>query len=431
MIVPPSARFRLYTQPRSYFEVLKGGGSEADVSALERALEGMFGVKHAICMPQGRVAVYFAIKHLVKPGQEVILSPYTIADVINMVICAGAKPVFADIERHTCNIDPSKIEALITKDTGAVMITHLHGLVSNAHLIQAICSQHGIPLIEDSAQAFGALEKGQRAGAIGDVGCVSFGMFKNINTFYGGALLTSDDDLAAAIRAELAELPKMSAVYILKRAMKGLVTDVVTHPLLFKAFTFWIFRYGCLHDVEAINKRVRTELDTSRKKSYPQSYAVRYTPAQARVGLQQLASVDKNNQARIERGQRYHQALSQIEGLIVPPFSNELSHIYTYYPVQCDEPERLVKCLMQHGCDIQVQHLKNCADLESFKDFYRDCPNARQTAGRVILLPTYPRYPLAEVDRNIRAIQSYFESKRLKSEGYESASPVQEQLKVA
>src|SRR6185503_17787272 len=102
-----------------------------------------------------------AVKALIKPGRKVILSPYTIADVVNMVVCAGGEPVFADIERETCNVDAAEVERLIDDQTGAVMVTHFYGLACDIERIAKICKDRNVPLIEDAAQAFGVRVNGK------------------------------------------------------------------------------------------------------------------------------------------------------------------------------------------------------------------------------------------------------------------------------
>ncbi|MCZ6736268.1 MAG: hypothetical protein O7C65_10825, partial [Planctomycetota bacterium] len=79
-----------------------------------------------------------------------------------------------------------------------------------------------------------------------------------------------------------------------------------------------------------------------------------------------------------------------------------------YFPIQCSNRQRLLAWLMHQKRDVAAQHLRNCADLPGFSPFYRDCPQARKTADQVVLLPTYPRYPMSEVEKNIDAIRSYF-----------------------
>ena len=132
---------------------------------------------------------------------------------------------------------------------------------------------------------------------------------------------------------------------------------------------------------------------------------------QARLLLSKLDRVEMDTATRIRYAGIYHEGLSGLNELILPPFKIDGSHIYTYYPIQYKDRLKLVKWLIKHYCDLGVQHLKNCADLPAFKDYYQDCPNARATANEVILLPTYPRYPEKEIKRNVRLIRQFFDEK--------------------
>ena len=164
-----------------------------------------------------RVAIYLVLKNIIKPGQGVIMSPYTIADVVNMVVLAGGIPVFTDIERNSCNIDPNKVEQLIDDNTGAVLVTHLHGIGADIDNISKICHKYNIYLIEDSAQAFGGYKDGKRLGTIGDIGIYSLGMYKNINSWYGGVIVSNNKDLINKIRSEISQYDYLSKLFILKR----------------------------------------------------------------------------------------------------------------------------------------------------------------------------------------------------------------------
>lgn len=415
MPLTPNPRYRLYSSFRSYSWLVRDAmlgrffqGME-DVEELERRLQSRFGVRHAVCMPMARMGIYLALKHSIRPGQKVIMPPYTIADVVNMVISAGGIPVFADIQRETCNIDPAQVGALLTGDTGAVMVTHLHGLAAPVSDIKRMCERRGVLVLEDAAQAFGALEgKGQPIGAVGDVGVVSVGTYKNVNCWYGGAILTDREDIAKKARAELSSWPFMSIRFLRKRMFKTLATDLATWPPIFRLFTYWIFRYGHLRGVRMINRFVETELDLSRRDSIPAHYQARLTPAQARLALSQLDEVDRLSDIRIANAALYHQGLSGIVGLMLPPLRTDRSHIYTSFPVQTEDRKGLLRWMMRCRRDVGAQHLKNCADLPGFSPFYRDCPNARQTAEQVVLLPTYPSYGQRQVLATIAAVGEFF-----------------------
>jgi len=409
----PHPRSRIYTNFNSYWSffkdlILNRVNKGDDVERFEKTLADKFKVSGAVCVSMARVAIYLTLKSIIKPGQGVIMSPYTIADVVNMVILAGGVPVFTDIERNSCNIDSSKIEELIDDNTGAVLITHLHGIGADANKILKICRNHDIPLIEDSAQSFGGYEDGKRFGTIGDVGIYSLGMYKNINSWYGGMIVSNNKDLIDKIRTEISQYDYLSKLFIFKKILKGLMIDLLTHPLIFRPLTYWIFRYGFLNNIRWINKKVEIELDLKLKETMPGQYLTRYTPFQARLAFSQLDKIDSDTDNRVKKTELYYNGLKDIPDLVLPPLKIDSSYTYLVFPVQYKDRKELLKWLMLHKRDVAAQHLKNCADLPSFSKFYRDCPVARKTANEVIILPTYTRYPISEVEENIKIIRAYF-----------------------
>ncbi|MBM3779089.1 MAG: hypothetical protein FJW23_12800 [Acidimicrobiia bacterium] len=411
----PPARFRLYTRAADYvhllLDVLTGRTAAGDdVRQLERAVAARVGAAHAMCVPQARVGIHLAVRHLIRPGQAVVMSPYTIADVVNMVICAGGVPVFADIDPSSTNIAPADVERLIDDRTGAVLVTHLHGIACEVEAIAAICRAKGVPLIEDAAQAFGARVGGRSVGTFGDAGVFSFGMYKNVTAFYGGMVVTPNESLDRAMRSELADAPLMPLGALCAKAVSALVTDLVTAPLLFRTFVYWLFRFAHLHDIRAITRFVTVELDTSRKDRLPASYRCRFRPVQARMVRRQLDRVDANAAERVSYARIYHDGLSGLAGLVTPPFRDDGSCVYNYVPIQCEDREALVRWAMRRYRDMAVQHLKNCAALPAFAPEQRECPNADRTAAGTVLLPNYPGYGEAAVRRNVAVIREYVDA---------------------
>ena len=409
----PFPRFRIYRNFRSYANLIGDAAvgrvtHGKDVETFETALTRFLEAPHAICTCMARVGIHFAVKGLITPGQDVVMSPYTIADVVNMVISAGGRPLFADIERNTCNIDPGAVRSLVGSNTGAVLVTHLHGAAARVLEIRDICHKMGVPMIEDAAQALGGMTGGLRLGTIGDAGVYSFGMYKNLNAWYGGAVVTPHRDLAVRIRAEMAEFNWQTARAIVGRLCAGMVTDVATAPALFRLMVFWVFRHALLNNIEPINRLLNTERDVKRLDVLPPHYRKRFTPSQARIAIRQLDRIDSDARTRIHNAAIYRANLEGLPGITLPPASEGLNHVYSHFPVQVEDRSRFLKWMFQHNRDVAAQHLTNCADLPIFEGFARECPNARAAAATTVVLPTYPRYPLDQIEANIDAIRSYF-----------------------
>lgn len=170
------------------------------VEQFEKRLAEIVGVKHALAVSSGTAALHLALlAQGIGPGDEVITTPFTFIATANAVLYTGARPVFADICDDTLNLDPSAIEAKITKQTKAVIPTHLYGCPADMAALRQIASRYRLAIIEDAAQAIGAAIGNEQTGTFG-TGCFSFYATKNITTGEGGAITTDDDEIAEQVR---------------------------------------------------------------------------------------------------------------------------------------------------------------------------------------------------------------------------------------
>ena len=166
------------------------------VEKFEKEFAEYCGSKYAISCVNGSVALRLAlIASGVKPGDEVIVPPYTFIATATIVIEANCVPVFVDIDPDTYNLDPSKIESAITKRTKAIIPVHFAGLACDMDHIMAIAQKHNLFVIEDAAHAHGGEYKGKKLGSIGHAGCFSFQSSKNLNAGEGGLIVTDDEKL--------------------------------------------------------------------------------------------------------------------------------------------------------------------------------------------------------------------------------------------
>jgi len=173
-----------------------------EVAELEGRLAAYTGAKHCITCASGTEALLIALMALgIRPGDEVVTTPFTFVATAEMIVLLGARPVFVDIEPDTCNIDASRIGAAVTPRTRAILPVSLYGQPADMDEINAIAARHGLPVIEDAAQSFGATYKGRRSGNLSSIGCTSFFPSKPLGCYGdGGALFTNDDGLAQAMR---------------------------------------------------------------------------------------------------------------------------------------------------------------------------------------------------------------------------------------
>lgn len=174
-----------------------------DVAAFEAEFAAFCGVKHCVGVNSGTSALHLAMRLLnIGPGDEVITTPYTFVATSWAISYVGAKPVYVDIEDATFNLNPELVEKAVTSRTRAILPVHLYGQPCALDELLAIANKRGLALVEDAAQAHGALYKGRRVGGLGQIGCFSFYPGKNLGAYgEGGALVTNDGAFAARARA--------------------------------------------------------------------------------------------------------------------------------------------------------------------------------------------------------------------------------------
>lgn len=173
-----------------------------EVAEMEQALATYTGARHCISCASGTEALLMSLLALgIGPGDEVITTPFTFAATAETIVLAGAVPVYVDIEPDTCLIAAHAIKAKITPRTKAIMPVSLYGQVADMDAINDVASAHGLPVIEDAAQSFGATYKGRKSCNISTIGCTSFFPSKPLGCYGdGGAIFTNDDGLAKALR---------------------------------------------------------------------------------------------------------------------------------------------------------------------------------------------------------------------------------------
>ena len=173
-----------------------------EVRELEARLAAYTGARHCITVASGTEALLISLMALgIGPGDEVITTPFTFVATAEVIVLVGATPVFVDIEPDTCNLDARLIEAKLSPRTKAIMPVSLYGQPADMDAINAIAARHGLPVIEDAAQSFGATYQGRQSGNLSTLGCTSFFPSKPLGCYGdGGAIFTSDDALAQACR---------------------------------------------------------------------------------------------------------------------------------------------------------------------------------------------------------------------------------------
>ncbi len=325
-----------------------------EVAELESQLAAYAETKHCITVASGTDALLIAMMALgLKAGDEVITTPFTFIATGEMIALIGAKPVFVDIDRRTYNIDPALIEAAITPRTRAIMPVNLYGQCADFDAINAMAVRHGIPVIEDAAQSFGATYKGRKSCALSQIGCTSFFPSKPLGCYGdGGACFTDDDALAKLMR------------------------EIRVHGQ--------DRRYH--HPVIGVNGRMDT--------------------LQCAVLLAKMPSFPDEVRARREIGARYATLLQQV-GIQSPCLETFNTSVFAQYTVEVDARDAVQEKLKAAGIPTAVHypmplHLQPAfADLGLGRGAF---PAAEAAAARVMSLPMHPFLDFGSQQRVVSAL---------------------------
>src|SRR5215212_1056355 len=316
-----------------------------EVRKLETSIAEYCEAKHAIGCASGSDALLLALMALdLKAGDEVITTPFSFFATGAGVARLGARPVFVDIDPRTYNIDPSRVAAAITPRTKVIMPVHIYGQCAPMDPLLDLGRRHGIPVVEDAAQAIGATDNGRRAGSMGVIGCFSFYPTKNLGGAGDGGILTaSDDEVAARLRR------------------------LRTH--------------GGSNEYEHEEIGINSRLDE----------------LQAAVLNVKFSSLDKWSDERTQKADVYTKLLNDADlrfPLITPQVRPAGRHIFHQYVIRVPgNRDALMEHLKNHQIGSKVYypiplHLQKCFDYLGYKK--GDFPEAEAAANETFALPCYP-----------------------------------------
>ncbi|OPX65545.1 MULTISPECIES: DegT/DnrJ/EryC1/StrS aminotransferase family protein [unclassified Methanoregula] len=326
-------------------EVLKSGmlASGERVAEFETKFADLCGSNHAVAVNNGTAALHAALLAAgIGPGDEVIVPAFTFVATASAVAMCGARPVFADVDEMTFNIDPAQVAEKITQKTRAVIGVHLFGQPCDIEALQEICEQKSVKFIEDAAQAQGAMYKNGRVGSFGHLACFSFYATKNMITGEGGMVTTND---------------------------KG------------------------------YNQRLRLLINHGQSEKYLHTilgYNYRMTDIAAALGLVQLRKLEKFNLRRRKNAEFYNANLSA-RGLSIPFVGPSRNHVYHQYVVRLREEfplnrQAFMDYLKGKGIGTAIHYPIPLHRQPLFSPFEDPdpCPVASALAGSVMSIPVHP-----------------------------------------
>jgi dTDP-4-amino-4,6-dideoxygalactose transaminase len=355
-----------------------------EVESLEQEVASLSQVRFAIGVSSGTDALLIALMAIdLRPGDEVITTPYTFFATAGAIARLGAKPVFVDIDPHTYNIDADLIENAITPQTRAIIPVHLYGQMADMAAIMEVAHRRKVYVIEDAAQAIGSEREGRRAGSIGQLGCLSFFPSKNLGGFGDAGMVISND-------SELTEKVK-------------LLRNHGYSPKYYNKVVGGNFRLDAIQAaVLRVKLRYLDEWTAARQRN-----ASIYRRLFREAGL--CLDPADSHAHDLNASQR---SLGQgcVAGIGLPFESPHCRHIYNQFVIRCDRRDQLAEYLKEHGIGTEVyypvpMHLQECFEDLGYKT--GDFPVSESAAKQTLALPIYPELTMEMMSTVANTIASF------------------------
>lgn len=329
-----------------------------EIKLFEKEFTAYTGTEHAIGVNSGTSALLVSFMAMGLQGKEVITVPNSFMASANAIQMAGAKAVFVDVDEKTFNMDASKIEAAITKNTAAILPVHLYGQPADMGEILAIAKKHGLKVIEDACQAHGSAYGGRKAGSIGDAAAFSFFPTKNMTVFGDGGMITTND-------ADVAKKARM------------------------------------LRD----NGRLEAKDDCS-------IFGMnnRLSEIMAAVGREQLKRLDGFNRRRAELAKLYKEQLEGVGDMVLPTTASGRTHVYHLYTIRTKRRDALKDTLKQNGIECTVMYPIPIHRMTAYKNAGYKCglPVAERLASEILSIPMHSELTDSAAMRVCEVIKGFY-----------------------
>lgn len=374
-------------------------------TSAKKELQSIFPGHQVELISSGRTALYYLLKGVgIGQGDEVVIQAFTCLAVPASLQWAGTKPVYADINATTYNLDPASLKKVITPRTKAVIVQHTFGVPANLEEIKSICDQAGIILIEDCAHALGGTYNNQPLGTFGQAAILSFGRDKIISSVFGGAIISKDKNLMQKISSQQQQLSYPPAAWTAQQLLHPILTSLAL-PVYFTAklgpALMVLFQSAGL-----LSKAVSASEKIGRQPSF---LKWRFSPALGSLLRHQLNQLPQNLAHRRHVASQYISAL-KTKFHPLPPIASQTHPAWLRFPLQVSDPIRVRNIARQQHMLLGDWYDSAIAPANVDPDLFNyapgSCPVAEQVASRIINLPTHPRLGREDAQRVIDFICS-------------------------
>jgi perosamine synthetase len=367
------------------------------------AMSAFLGGTHLVPIGRARAGLYLLAKNTIEmQRRRVIMSPYTILDVVNMVRLAGGEPVFVDSLPNSTNVDLKHLESLIDARTACVMLTHYHVSQDKLFDILHLCRSFGVKLFDDCAICLGATIDGAHIGTLTDGSIFSFSGFKTLNYLWGGIVAIRDYDMFAAINAEVSQWDRLTLTQYREQTIKILQYAAATNSILFPLV--FLLKRALLS-----SRKIEDILPLSRLETISLDQTIRSRPSLAAIDewIRKLPTIDDIVRHRRSVAEVYDRHFRDI--CVSPETADAIrsESAFVNYPIVVGQERRdqVYRDILTRGFDVGLSLYPNVHETEGYTSIEGRTTNVSMLVRSVLTLPTHTRVTLAYADQLAVAVR--------------------------
>jgi dTDP-4-amino-4,6-dideoxygalactose transaminase len=392
--------------PLGYIARHSRGDADAQHKRFCEGLSRELGLPHP-CTPIGRArtGTYLLVKgYITETRRKVVMSPYTIPDLVNLVKFAGGEPVFADHAPRSTNLGIDGLEELLDEQTACVLITHYHLNQDRFDDIRTLCDSKGVALLEDCAISLGGTISGKSVGVSSNGGAFSFSSYKFLNYFWGGAIVSSDEELLNKISAEVDQWPRFQGKDYRSQWLRTFKYDLATRQVMFDLVTAPMLRRGVRKSGEAIT------LQPPRIESTEFDESLRSRPSAA--ALAEWNRKLKLVQPRLEHRRRIAAIYQNHFGdMMVSKESSDATRAascFVNYPIWIGaKRDEVYRQMLLARFDVGLSIYPNSHEHEDFRQVPGRSTEINRLCASVLSLPTHPKVTPSYAEKLSQALKRF------------------------
>ncbi len=375
-------------------------------------LKSILRTNNIILTSQGRSALFYILKSIIsKKKNEIIISPYTLPEVIFCIKYSGGTPILVDINIETGLLNLETLRRKINSRTAGVIVTHLFSDLKNYENIKKLVKMKDCYLIEDSAINFGAEYKNSFVGKDSDFVFFSFNLIKNLNLFYGGMIYAKNNRNLKKIIKNVKNLNKFPLKELINQFFLGITIYLLNKKIIYNLISKHLFIWFEKRKLKYFLKKIYPGKYSKKQNKIPVNYSYDFPDYSARLGLEQLKDFKFENKSRVRVAKKYYKKLFNINEIITPKIDNKfLISVFLEYPIiiKNNKKVELYKFLLSRGIYLRNHWYINGSKYLNTNIKFK---NADYLENNILCLPTHNRMSVKYIDLICEEINNFFKKK--------------------